>query len=189
MDCSPPGSSVLGDSPGKNTGVGCYALLQGIFLTQGSNPCLLGLIYWQAGSLPLAPPGKPPPPLEHYFRFGSREFIQRIAKGVSEGGTWPSYRSFDDPPCPCATVALFLVAVDGSLGARLCALLLLCMISSLNWWALLLPAYMVIISCKAVKAPSECFRVSYCCIWGCRGGRTWTQLCLIPKPELSVQAA
>ena len=29
MDCSPPGSSVPGDSPGKNTGVGCYALLQG----------------------------------------------------------------------------------------------------------------------------------------------------------------
>ena len=33
MDYSPPGSS----SPGKNTGVGCHALLQGIFLTQGSN--------------------------------------------------------------------------------------------------------------------------------------------------------
>ena len=28
------------DSPGKNTGVGCHALLQGIFLTQGSNPGL-----------------------------------------------------------------------------------------------------------------------------------------------------
>ena len=40
MDCSPPGSSVHGDSPGKNTGVGCHALLQGIFPTQGSNPDL-----------------------------------------------------------------------------------------------------------------------------------------------------
>ena len=29
------------DSPGKNTGVGCLALLQGIFLTQGLNPSLL----------------------------------------------------------------------------------------------------------------------------------------------------
>ena len=38
MDYSPPGSSVHGDSPGKNTGVGCHALLQGIFPTQGSNP-------------------------------------------------------------------------------------------------------------------------------------------------------
>ena len=41
MDCSPPGSSVHGDSPGKNTGVGCHAFLQGIFPTQGSNPGLL----------------------------------------------------------------------------------------------------------------------------------------------------
>ena len=40
-DCSPPGSSVHGDSPGKNTGVGCHAFLQGIFPTQGSNPGLL----------------------------------------------------------------------------------------------------------------------------------------------------
>ena len=40
MGCSPPGSSVHRDSPGKNTGVGCHALLQGIFPTQGSNPGL-----------------------------------------------------------------------------------------------------------------------------------------------------
>ena len=40
MDCSPPGSSVYGDSPGKNTGVGCHTLLQGIFPTQGSTPGL-----------------------------------------------------------------------------------------------------------------------------------------------------
>ena len=40
MDHSPPGSSVHVDSPGKNTGVGCHALLQGIILTQGSNPGL-----------------------------------------------------------------------------------------------------------------------------------------------------
>ena len=41
MDCSPPGSSVHGIS-GKNTGVGCHALLQGIFLTKGLN---LGLLH------------------------------------------------------------------------------------------------------------------------------------------------
>ena len=39
--------------------MGCHALLKGIFPTQGSNPCLLCLLNWQAGSLPLAPPGKP----------------------------------------------------------------------------------------------------------------------------------
>ena len=37
LDSSPPGFSV--HFSGKNTGVGCHALLQGIFLTQGSNPC------------------------------------------------------------------------------------------------------------------------------------------------------
>ena len=42
------------DSPGMNTGVGCHALLQGIFPTQGLNPHLLHLLHWQAGSLPLA---------------------------------------------------------------------------------------------------------------------------------------
>ena len=41
MDCSLPGSFVHGDSPSKNTGVGCRALLQGIFSTQGSNLDLL----------------------------------------------------------------------------------------------------------------------------------------------------
>ena len=39
-DCRPPGSSVQGDSPGKNTGVGCHACLQGIFPIQGLNPGL-----------------------------------------------------------------------------------------------------------------------------------------------------
>ena len=47
------------DSPGKSTGVGCHALLQGIFLIQGWNSCLLCLLHWQGGSLALAPPGKP----------------------------------------------------------------------------------------------------------------------------------
>ena len=39
--CSPSGSSCPWDSPGKNTGVGCHTLIQGIFLTQGSNLHLL----------------------------------------------------------------------------------------------------------------------------------------------------
>ena len=46
MDCSAPGSPVHGIS--QNTGVGCHFLLQGIFLTQGSNSSLL---HWQADSL------------------------------------------------------------------------------------------------------------------------------------------
>ena len=46
----------LWDSPGKNTGVGCHFLLQGIFPTQGSN---LHLLHCQADSLPLSHLGSP----------------------------------------------------------------------------------------------------------------------------------
>ena len=50
MDHSLPGSFVRGDSPGKNNGVGCHALLQGVFPTQGLNPsfpyCRLILYHW-----------------------------------------------------------------------------------------------------------------------------------------------
>ena len=56
MDCSLPGFSVLEIFPGKNTGVGCYFPLQGIFPTQGLN---LGHLHCQADSLPSEPPGKP----------------------------------------------------------------------------------------------------------------------------------
>ena len=52
-----PLSSV--HSLGKNTGVGCHALLQGIFLIQGPNLHLLSLLHWEVGSLLPAPPGKP----------------------------------------------------------------------------------------------------------------------------------
>ena len=55
MDCTLPSSFVHGILQNlKNTGVGCHFLLQGIFLTQGSNPCLLCLLHWQADSSPLS---------------------------------------------------------------------------------------------------------------------------------------
>ena len=43
-------SSILGKTPGKNTGMGCHFLLQGVFPMQGSNPCFLLLLHWQADS-------------------------------------------------------------------------------------------------------------------------------------------
>ena len=55
-------------SPGRNTGVSCHAVQEDalqlpgedcIFLTWALNLSLLCLLYWQAGSLALAPPGKP----------------------------------------------------------------------------------------------------------------------------------
>ena len=56
MDYSPPGSFVHG----KNSGASCHFLLQGIFPTQGWNPHLLHLLFWQVDSLPLVSP--PPTP-------------------------------------------------------------------------------------------------------------------------------
>ena len=58
MDCSPPASPVCGILQARILESGCHFLLQGIFLTQGSNPCLLHLLHGQADYLPLATPGK-----------------------------------------------------------------------------------------------------------------------------------
>ena len=54
MGCSTPGSSVLGDSPDKSTGVGCHSLLQG-----DSRPKNRTGVSCMADSLPSEPPGKP----------------------------------------------------------------------------------------------------------------------------------
>ena len=56
MDGSPPDSSVHGISQAKNTGVVCHFLLQGIFPTQGWNPCLL---HCGCAFFTIEPPGKP----------------------------------------------------------------------------------------------------------------------------------
>ena len=57
MDYSPPGFSVQGIFPDKNTGVSCHFLLQGFFPTQGLNP---GLLHWQSDSLPVSHQGSFP---------------------------------------------------------------------------------------------------------------------------------
>ena len=59
MDCSLPGSSVHGDSPGNNTGVSSHSLLQGIFPTQRSN---LGLPHCRWNFNHLNHQGSPPQP-------------------------------------------------------------------------------------------------------------------------------
>ena len=64
VDCSPPGSSVHGDSPGKNTGVGCHALLQGIIPTQGLNS---GVPHCRQILYPLSHQGSPTPSLSSFL--------------------------------------------------------------------------------------------------------------------------
>ena len=73
MDCSPPGSTVHGDSPGKNTGVGCHALLQGIFPTPGLNP---GLLYCRQILYCLSHQGSP-------------KILEWVAYSFSRGSSWP----------------------------------------------------------------------------------------------------
>ena len=58
--CSLPGSSVHGVFQARILGwVAIFSSREWIFLTQGLNTHPLGLLHWQAGSLPLAPPGRP----------------------------------------------------------------------------------------------------------------------------------
>ena len=73
IDCNLPGSSLHGDSPGKNTGVGCHALLQAIFPTQGSNP---GLPYCRQS-------------LYHLSHQGSPRILERVAYPFSRGLLYP----------------------------------------------------------------------------------------------------
>ena len=67
--------------PGKNTGVYCHFPLQGMFLPQRWNPCLLGLLHWQVDSLPLSHLGN-----HHYYYHHiiiSQPFQPKTL------GTWP----------------------------------------------------------------------------------------------------
>ena len=75
-DCSPPGSSVHGDSPGKSTGVGCHLLLRGIFLTHGSN---LGLLQCRQILYCLSHRGSPQLLISYHIFFF---FWERVPKAV-----------------------------------------------------------------------------------------------------------
>jgi len=72
MNCSPPGSSVLGHFPGKNTGVVCHALLQGLFSTQGSN---LGIPHCRLI-------------LYHLSHQGSPRILEWVVYPFSRGSSW-----------------------------------------------------------------------------------------------------
>ena len=76
-ELSPPGSFVHGDSPGKNTGVGCHGLLQGIFPTEGSNPGLL-----HCGQILYC--------LSHQ---GNPRILEWVAYPFSRGSSWPRNRT------------------------------------------------------------------------------------------------
>ena len=64
--------------PGKNIGVGCHFLLQGIFPIQGSNLHLFSLLHWQANSLPLNHQGKPIKSSSYFIRAYKAKLIRHF---------------------------------------------------------------------------------------------------------------
>ena len=77
LTVSPPGSSVHGDSPSENTGVGCHALLQDIFPMQGSNP---GLPHCRWILYRLSHQGSP-------------RILEWVTWPFSRGSSWPRNRT------------------------------------------------------------------------------------------------
>ena len=94
--CSLTGSSVRGDSPGKNTGVGCHALLQGIFPTQGLNP---GLLHgWQTLYH-----------LSHKIVFNSSQYHESIAYFVLGTFTYDDMISLSQQPYQMGNIIILLL--------------------------------------------------------------------------------
>ena len=85
--------------PGKNIGVGCHFLLQGIFLTQRSNPHLLCLLHWQADCLPLAP---------HHAKMGSY-YINRSGTN----SPLPNASGVKSPPANQETLEMWPPSLGG----------------------------------------------------------------------------
>ena len=96
MGCSPPGSSVRGIFPGKNTGVGCHFLLQGIFLTQGSKPLSFT---WQVSPAWQVDFFTTELFLVIYICISSVQF----SRSVMSNSLWPHESQHARPPCPSPT--------------------------------------------------------------------------------------
>ena len=106
VDCSPPGSSVHGDSLGNNNGEGCRALLQAFFPTQGLNPglphCQWILFFFFFFFLPVdsllsEPPGEP-----ILFYLSEANYIVYSSGGTYENNVFESYISilvYQEPLC------------------------------------------------------------------------------------------
>ena len=99
MACTLPGPSVHGGSPGKNTGVGCHALLQRILPTQGWNP---GFPHCRRILYHLSHQGSP------NWCIGSVQF----SHSVVSSSLWPHGRQHARPPCPSPPPLLKLMSIE-----------------------------------------------------------------------------
>ena len=95
MDCSPPGSSVHGDSPGKNTLVGSHSLLQGIFPTEELNP---GLLHCRQILYHLSHQGSPNFSLQKHTLLNWASLVaQRLKRLPAMRETWVRSLGREDP--------------------------------------------------------------------------------------------
>ena len=124
MDCSLPGFSVHGDSPGKDTGVGCHALFQGIFPTQGSNP---GLLHYRWIPYCLGHQGSPRilEWVAYPFSRGSSWLMNQTGVYCMAGRFFTSWATREAPLSPCLLKLMFIESVMPSTYLILfCSLLL-----------------------------------------------------------------
>ena len=100
MDCSLPGSSVHGTSQARILELVAISSSRGIFPTLGSNPRLLCLLHWQAGSLPPALCGKPVGPLNSAHK-PDAIYIPCLVNGSHDSDVVPLQNAkphFQSPP-------------------------------------------------------------------------------------------
>ena len=93
--------------PGKDTGVSCHFLLQGIFLTLGSNLHLVCLLHWQVDRrFTAVPPGKSN--IEYYQGLNTQKInsnirSDQISRSVVSNSLRPYESQHPRPPCPSPT--------------------------------------------------------------------------------------
>ena len=96
MDCSPPVSSPW-DSPGKNTGVGCHALLQGIFQTRNQTrvSCTSGKFFtvWTTREAPKRQPWRWGP-IDAHIPIGS-SYSMKFPRTQAANARWDLRRNSD----------------------------------------------------------------------------------------------
>ena len=92
MDCCPP--AVHGILQAQTLQWVAISFSLGIFQTQRSNPHLLGLLHWQAGSLPLAPPGKPKEFPHRHWMLPHKTFRRDTGEDRAWGCDYMELRSF-----------------------------------------------------------------------------------------------
>ena len=97
MDCANQDPLFMGYSRQEYWN-GCHFLLQGIFPTQGLNLRLSCLLHWQAGSLPLAPSGKPPdiPGTSQKTRFSWSHLSPMTRETLQLSPVWFSFYQKDN---------------------------------------------------------------------------------------------